>query len=472
MELETRQKIIHHLQATNPVYTSGAYGELINKAQSTIRSMNLDATPAGAMRRPAAGAGAGAGAAAPRRRGSTGAAPRTPSSSRASPEPEPAPNGSSPTSTAAMHLSDDLSGLLAGLAGSPTPAGRRKSSGAADGNGEALVLPDKAQRDALFDRFDVNGNGGLSLAEIDKAVLEVWPHFNNKPALVRSYKAADVTGDGFITRKEFRLLLVGIDYFNSVWSRFESLDADGDRRLSLEEFHIGCIVLGLRLKKQESTAAFREMDADQGGYVLFDEFCSWCVRHNMAANGDDEVEEGLHVEDLDEDDLEEEELEPERSGAVSERSPIPVQAHTATARVDHHRDGSLVDRFDQTRRDLTAEEKKLTRQTAAIGKTIRDAISGKRSLNGKGMVNVRSVFAAIDKDGSGELDYDEFRLAIKRLGLGLTEVQVTQCVEVLDTDGDGVVSLDEFMVLVKEKEPVHRVGTAGKDSSVPERGAM
>jgi hypothetical protein len=71
----------------------------------------------------------------------------------------------------------------------------------------ALTLPDKASRDELFARFDANGNGGLSLAEVDKAVLELYPEFNNKPALLRAHSAADVSGDGFIGRCEFRLLL-------------------------------------------------------------------------------------------------------------------------------------------------------------------------------------------------------------------------------------------------------------------------
>ena len=75
------------------------------------------------------------------------------------------------------------------------------------------------------------GNGGLSLAEIDKVVRELYPTFDNKPALIRAYKAADRTGDGFITRKEFRLVLQGLRYFNGVWARFESLDSDDDRKL-------------------------------------------------------------------------------------------------------------------------------------------------------------------------------------------------------------------------------------------------
>lgn len=77
----------------------------------------------------------------------------------------------------------------------------------------------------------VADNGRLSLAEVDKAVQELYPQFDNKPALIRAFKAADRTGDGFITRKEFRLLLQGLRYFNAAWARFASLDGDGDRKL-------------------------------------------------------------------------------------------------------------------------------------------------------------------------------------------------------------------------------------------------
>ena len=77
-----------------------------------------------------------------------------------------------------------------------------------------LVMPDKAARGKLFHEIDVNGNGGLSLAEIDKAVVSGQigkamhcPDFNHKPALMRAYKAADTDGDAFIERREFFKLL-------------------------------------------------------------------------------------------------------------------------------------------------------------------------------------------------------------------------------------------------------------------------
>ena len=62
-----------------------------------------------------------------------------------------------------------------------------------------LAMASAKERRAAFDRWDCNGNGGLSLAEIDKAVGELYPEFAHKPALMRAYKAADVSADGFVS---------------------------------------------------------------------------------------------------------------------------------------------------------------------------------------------------------------------------------------------------------------------------------
>ena len=59
---------------------------------------------------------------------------------------------------------------------------------------------------------------------------------------------------------------------------------------------------------------------------------------------------------------------------------------------------------------------------------------------------------------------------MNRLGLGLSELQVKQCIEVLDTDGDGEVSLHEFMALVAK--PVKAVTKAvGAARAFAEAGA-
>ena len=148
-----------------------------------------------------------------------------------------------------------------------------------DGGGRPrLQVPDKGTRSELFRRIDYNGNGGLSLAEIDKAVVELYPEFNHKPSLMRAYKAADISGDGFIQRKEFAKLLHYLVYFNNVWHLFEQIDTDGDRRLDLAEFIQGCAVVGIEgMGLAELEGAFGDIDGNGGGFVLFDEFCSWCA---------------------------------------------------------------------------------------------------------------------------------------------------------------------------------------------------
>jgi hypothetical protein len=65
------------------------------------------------------------------------------------------------------------------------------------------VLHDKDERDEMFSRIDGNGNGLLSLAEIDGFVKAEYPSEFHKQALIRAYKAADVSKDGFIERPEF-----------------------------------------------------------------------------------------------------------------------------------------------------------------------------------------------------------------------------------------------------------------------------
>lgn len=47
----------------------------------------------------------------------------------------------------------------------------------------------------------------------------------------------------------------------------------------MQEFTSGCVVLGMRFSRAKAERVFREMDSNRG-YVRFDEFCEWCVRHS------------------------------------------------------------------------------------------------------------------------------------------------------------------------------------------------
>jgi hypothetical protein len=60
------------------------------------------------------------------------------------------------------------------------------------------------------------------------------------------------------------------------------------------------------------------------------------------------------------------------------------------------------------------------------------------------------LFAEIDKDLSGYVDFGELKTALRRKGCKLTDAEVSHMMVLADTDGDGVISLAEFEVFLTE----------------------
>ena len=78
---------------------------------------------------------------------------------------------------------------------------------------------------------------------------------------------------------------------------FGRLDSDGDRRVSLDEFRSKAHMLeqwGVQVSDAETV--FRQIDADGGGHILFDEFCQWAAANNLDIEDDDDYQ--LSDEDL------------------------------------------------------------------------------------------------------------------------------------------------------------------------------
>eukprot|EP00037_Helgoeca_nana_P019874 m.195400 g.195400 ORF g.195400 m.195400 type:complete len:363 (+) comp25034_c1_seq12:4192-5280(+) len=62
-------------------------------------------------------------------------------------------------------------------------------------------------RMTLFKRIDADGSRGVTPSEVFKAVQKMWPEFDSMAAVRSAFKAADRTGDGRIQKKEIRILL-------------------------------------------------------------------------------------------------------------------------------------------------------------------------------------------------------------------------------------------------------------------------
>jgi len=135
---------------------------------------------------------------------------------------------------------------------------------------------DHKQLHALWNRLDYNGNGIVSLAEIDKLVVEKYPILNHKPALMRAYKKTIKSGgtDDWVHRKDFNTLLACIFYFNKLYWIFDEVNGD-DRRMTFPEFKKCLTLCGVKCSQVEARHDFSQIDRNGGGMILFDEFCLW-----------------------------------------------------------------------------------------------------------------------------------------------------------------------------------------------------
>jgi Ca2+-binding EF-hand superfamily protein len=67
----------------------------------------------------------------------------------------------------------------------------------------------------------------------------------------------------------------------------------------------------------------------------------------------------------------------------------------------------------------------------------------------------KAVFAEVDKDGSGEIDKAELKVAMATVAREASieapsDAQVDEVLKALDTDRSGTVSVEEFKILIKE----------------------
>jgi Ca2+-binding EF-hand superfamily protein len=151
----------------------------------------------------------------------------------------------------------------------PSAAGKRALANA------QVIFPDAAARKAIFQRYDDNRSGQLSLAEVDKAVKETWGDDADPEAIRVAFKAA-AGGDGSVSPSEFKKLLKMLVIMDELYDLFDAMDdPDGDHTMTQDEWvRIGCSRLAQVLGMEPALLSpeFAAMDADGGGKIRFEEF--------------------------------------------------------------------------------------------------------------------------------------------------------------------------------------------------------
>ena len=130
-------------------------------------------------------------------------------------------------------------------------------------------------------------------------ILQLDEIFDSKPAIMRAFqiskdcikrKKGDVRED-YVDRREFKFFLQALRQYFEYWVAFKRVDTDGDRRISYDEFltavpimEVWCGAIG------DSQAEFDKIDSNDGGLVLFEEFCNWAIAKGLDLEDDDDVE--------------------------------------------------------------------------------------------------------------------------------------------------------------------------------------
>jgi len=154
---------------------------------------------------------------------------------------------------------------------------------------------EKAKRKKMFSEMD-NGNGVLSLAELDKAirdVLQLDEIFDSKPAIMRAFQLAKELNPGgrddYIEFKEFRMFLVSLRQYFEYYVAFSRVDTSDDRRIDKKEFEDAVKKLEEWVGKIECPEEeFMKIDKNGGGVILFDEFCEWAIKKDLDLEDDDD----------------------------------------------------------------------------------------------------------------------------------------------------------------------------------------
>ena len=171
------------------------------------------------------------------------------------------------------------------------------------------------RREALFVKFDGNGNGQLSFSEIETAMRRLvsgitadmlasstheWSK-SWKQVIMRAFMVAKDFNkrtvkkakrhDDYVEKDEFRVLLVAIRQYFELYIAFSRLDHNSDRKIGPEEFALGLEDLrrwGITIADEDAVATFNKIDTNHGGSIMFDEFITWAIEQRLDLEDDDD----------------------------------------------------------------------------------------------------------------------------------------------------------------------------------------
>lgn len=155
-----------------------------------------------------------------------------------------------------------------------------------------LALQDRDARHRLFHRCDRNDRGSISVEELLDGIPEECPELNHPMALRRAFVAADVSRNGLVPRRDFRLMLEYAVFFCDVSDSLRELDKLARARQGLFSFDdfahsVHELLPDNDYNEVQLRLHYDLIDKDQQGYIRFVDFCTWAAKEHTATKGGD-----------------------------------------------------------------------------------------------------------------------------------------------------------------------------------------
>ncbi|KAJ3122665.1 hypothetical protein HK100_011893 [Physocladia obscura] len=161
-----------------------------------------------------------------------------------------------------------------------------------NGGTQSVSVMTSSRAKQLFDRYDNDGSGSISISEFRNLCYDMG-YFLTDKELALDIKLLDADGNGTLSYDEFirwwkkddrflglQLSDQEVETLNKYLSHFKRFDKDGSGIIDIREFkNLYIDLVKKKMAKKSLMATLQDIDTNRDGKVSFNEYVQWALKH-------------------------------------------------------------------------------------------------------------------------------------------------------------------------------------------------